>query len=270
MSGGEREAVFPTRQSLGAMSNKLKGAQTGHSLLKRKNDSEVKINSLGTSAPNSRKAEITRRIDEAKRKMGRVMQIAAFSLAEVTYAVGGDIGYQIQESAKAASFRVRTKQENVSGVFLPQFESYQTEGKNDFGLTGLGKGGQQVQRCRETYTRAVETLVELASLQTAFVILDEVIKVVNRRVNAMIFWGNSEHVIIPRTENTIKYINSELDELDREEFYRLKKVKNNKQRDNDANEAENASKRRGSDKENAEGPDASDVLGEQEDQDVIF
>ncbi|CAO1596680.1 H(+)-transporting V1 sector ATPase subunit D [Xanthoria calcicola] len=248
---GDREPVFPTRQSLGLMNNKLKGAQTGHSLLKRKSEALTK-----------RFREITRRIDEAKRKMGRVMQIAAFSLAEVTYAVGGDIGYQIQESAKAASFRVRTKQENVSGVFLPQFESYQTEGKNDFGLTGLGKGGQQVQRCRETYTRAVETLVELASLQTAFVILDEVIKVVNRRVNAI------EHVIIPRTENTIKYINSELDELDREEFYRLKKVKNNKQRDNDA--AEQAAKRSDSDKENADGPGATDVLGEQEDQDVIF
>lgn len=129
------------------------------------------------------------------------MQIAAFSLAEVTYAVGGDIGYQVQESAKSARFRVRTKQENVSGVFLPAFESYTTEGNNDFGLTGLGKGGQQVQKCRETYARAVETLVELASLQvcwdhspkcwsttdslsslqTAFVTLDEVIKVVNRR-----------------------------------------------------------------------------------------
>lgn len=93
------------------------------------------------------------------------MQIAAFSLAEVTYAVGGDIGYQVQESAKSARFRLRTKQENVSGVFLPAFESYTTEGNNDFGLTGLGKGGQQVQRCRETYARAVETLVELASLQ---------------------------------------------------------------------------------------------------------
>ena len=62
----------------------------------------------------------------------------------------------------------------------------------------------------------METLVELASLQTAFIILDEVIKITNRRVNAI------EHVIIPRTENTIAYINGELDEMDREEFYRLK------------------------------------------------
>lgn len=113
--------------------------------------------------------------------MGRVMQIASFSLAEVTYAVGGDIGYQIQESVKSARFRIKTKQENVSGVFLPQFEGFTKDEINDFGLTGLGKGGQQVQRCRETYSRAVDALVELASLQTAFVILDEVIKVVNRR-----------------------------------------------------------------------------------------
>lgn len=109
------------------------------------------------------------------------MQIASFSLAEVTYAVGGDIGYQVQESVKSARFRVRTKQENVSGVLLPAFESHVDENINDFAMTGLGKGGQQVQRCRETYARAVEALVELASLQTAFVILDEVIKVVNRR-----------------------------------------------------------------------------------------
>ncbi|KAN0096626.1 ATP synthase subunit D [Hyaloscypha variabilis] len=262
MSGtGNREAVFPTRQSLGLMKAKLKGAQTGHDLLKRKSEALTK-----------RFREITRRIDEAKRKMGRVMQIAAFSLAEVTYAVGGDIGYQVQESAKSARFRVRTKQENVSGVFLPAFESYTTEGNNDFGLTGLGKGGQQVQRCRETYARAVETLVELASLQTAFVILDEVIKVVNRRVNAI------EHVIIPRTENTIKYINSELDELDREEFFRLKKVQNKKQRDTAAQDAEMRAKREAkakadSDKENENaGEEAGqpDILGEQEDQDVIF
>lgn len=267
-SGAGREAVFPTRQSLGLMKSKLKGAETGHSLLKRKSEALTK-----------RFREITRRIDDAKRKMGRVMQIAAFSLAEVSYAVGGDIGYQIQESVKQAKFRVKTKQDNVSGVFLPQFEAFNVEGSSDFGLTGLGKGGQQVQRCRETYARAVETLVELASLQTAFVILDEVIKVVNRRVNAI------EHVIIPRTENTIKYINSELDELDREEFYRLKKVSGKKQRDGAAREAEVAAAKEEADSKEAQAStngtttseneskgaeEPTDILAEKEDEDVIF
>ncbi|KAE9965068.1 hypothetical protein EG328_009985 [Venturia inaequalis] len=259
MSGAEaREAVFPTRQVLGQMKSKLKGAQTGHDLLKRKSEALTK-----------RFREITRRIDEAKRKMGRVMQIAAFSLAEVTYAVGGvNLSYQIQESVKSAKFRVRTKQENVSGVFLPQFESFQTEGGSDFQLTGLGKGGQQIARCRETYARAVETLVELASLQTAFVILDEVIKVVNRRVNAI------EHVIIPRTENTIKYINSELDELDREEFYRLKKVKGAKERDaaiaEKEREAKDANASNTKEKIIEKSESGGDLLGDGEGEDVIF
>ncbi|KAG7666169.1 VMA8 [[Candida] subhashii] len=213
MSGaGNREQVFPTRMTLGLMKGKLKGAQQGHSLLKRKSEALTK-----------RFRDITQRIDEAKRKMGRVMQTAAFSLAEVQYATGDNIGYQVQESVQKARFQVKAKQENVSGVYLPTFESYINEDINDFKLTGLGRGGQQVQRAKLVYTKAVETLVELASLQTAFIILDEVIKVTNRRVNAI------EHVIIPRTENTISYINSELDELDREEFYRLKKVQEKKQ-----------------------------------------
>lgn len=38
---------------------------------------------------------------------------------------------------------------------------------SDFNLTGLSRGGQQVQRCRETYVKAVGTLVELASLQVS-------------------------------------------------------------------------------------------------------
>ena len=95
-------------------------------------------------------------------------------------------------------------------------------------------------------------------------ILDEVIKVTNRRVNAL------EHILIPRAENTIKYINSELDELDREEFYRLKKVQGKKKRD--AAVAEEEAKKKG-DTIKSEGAvleeDDEDVLGG-EDQDVIF
>ena len=52
--------------------------------------------------------------------------------------------------------------------------------------------------------------------------LDEVITVTNRRVNAL------EYVVIPRIEDTIVYLERELDEESREDFYRLKKVTDKK------------------------------------------
>jgi hypothetical protein len=67
-------------------------------------------------------------------------------------------------------------------------------------------------------------------------------------------------------------INSELDELDREEFYRLKKVSNKKQRDQQAADAEIRKQmdkgQNGGEQEN--GAEPVDVLGEHEDDDVIF
>jgi len=261
MSGsGARENVFPTRMNLQLIKTRQKGAATGHSLLKKKADALTK-----------RFRTITAKIADAKMKMGRIMQLAAFSLAEVTYATG-DISYLVQEAASQATLQVSSKQENVSGVMLPAFEVDRKKvsegGGNDFTLTGLGRGGQQVQKCRETYAKAVETLVELASLQTAFVILDEVIRMTNRRVNAL------EHVVIPRLENTIKYINSELDEMDREEFFRLKKVQAAKKKRQAVSDAENAAaaqlREKNGELDAVDESAGGDMLNQDKDDDVIF
>jgi H(+)-transporting ATP synthase subunit D len=64
----------------------------------------------------------------------------------------------------------------------------------------LGKGGQQIQSCRKAYLSAIQLLVQLANLQTAFMTLDTALKVTNRRVNAL------ENVVKPKIENTISYI----------------------------------------------------------------
>ena len=53
--------------------------------------------------------------------MGKVLQLASFSYAEVKYSTG-EIGFQIREGAKIASLKVKAKQENVSGVMLPAFD----------------------------------------------------------------------------------------------------------------------------------------------------
>eukprot|EP00889_Picochlorum_renovo_P002741 jgi/Picre1/29771/NNA_005153.t1 len=118
--------------------------------------------------------------------------------------------HTVLDNVDQATVKVQAHQENVAGVVIPKFD---------------------IQDCRQSFVEAVDLLVELASLQTAFVTLDGAIKTTNRRVNAL------EHVVVPKLENTISYIKGELDELEREEFFRLKKVQGNKKKHTEAEAA---------------------------------
>lgn len=131
--------------------------------------------------------------------------------------------------------------ENVAGVILPKFKEISGE---DNVISGISRGGEHIRLCKQSYRETLKQLVELAGLQvflyaykliifqTSFITLDKAIRITNRRVNAL------EKVIIPKIENTIDYIVSELDELEREEFYRLKKIRNKKQQEQEAKEQE--------------------------------
>ena len=90
--------------------------------------------------------------------------------------------------------------------------------------------------------------------------LDEKIKVTNRRVNAL------EHVVIPRFQATFRYIEQELDELAREDFFRLKKVLDNKRKH--AEEAEKQEAKEHGNKVNQE--EQSQNLLDDYDEDIIF
>lgn len=139
--------------------------------------------------------------------MGEVMKEAAFSLAEAKFTTG-DFNQVVLQNVTKAQIKIRTKKDNVAGVTLPVFESYTVsirfilnfqssrifffncltifkDGTDTYELAGLARGGQQLTKLKKNYQAAVKLLVELASLQTSFVTLDDVIKITNRRVNAI-------------------------------------------------------------------------------------
>mmetsp|Transcript_1994 Transcript_1994/g.3422 ORF Transcript_1994/g.3422 Transcript_1994/m.3422 type:complete len:255 (+) Transcript_1994:316-1080(+) len=224
-----RLIVPPTITMLAMIKARLAGATKGHALLKKKADAlTIKFR------------QILKKIVDTKTKMGKSLKTSSFALTEAKYAAGDNVKHTIFDNVEAAQVRVKASTDNVAGVKLPKFEYVNDSTESKMDMTGLGKGGQQIQGCRQSYLKAVELLVDLASLQTSFLALDTAIKTTNRRVNAL------ENVVKPKLENTIAYIKGELDELEREEFFRLKKVQAKKKRDMDAKEeAEKAAREKG-------------------------
>ncbi|CDW88174.1 vacuolar atp synthase subunit [Stylonychia lemnae] len=207
------KAILPSRMNLAVFKQKKIGAKKGFDLLKKKSDALKKSF-----------REILAKILETKKRMGKEFNLALISLAEANFAAG-DFSKSVLDSVKTrTNVRLNISSENVAGVHLPIFSlrgdaDDQNDDRQMLGLTG---GGQAIQRCKERFQKFLKILVDIASLQTQFITLDEVIKVTNRRVNAL------EYVVIPRIEFTISYIEKELDEESREDFFRLKKVTDNK------------------------------------------
>jgi len=113
MSGKDKIAIFPSPMAQTLMKTRLKGAQKGHSLLKKKSE-----------ALTVRFRQILEKIIDTKTLMGEVMKEAAFSLAEAKFSAG-DLNHMVIQNVSKAQIKIRTRKDNVVGVALPNFEEYQ-------------------------------------------------------------------------------------------------------------------------------------------------
>ena len=123
----QRLAVFPSRMNLTALKDRVSAAKTGHDLLKRKSDAiKAQLNKM------------LRDILNIKRRVGEQSKQSFFAHTEATWAAGS-FNSQIIENVQNASYRVKTRINNVAGVKLPVFDrnlSLQPK----FDLYGLSKG----------------------------------------------------------------------------------------------------------------------------------
>mmetsp|Transcript_16550 Transcript_16550/g.24014 ORF Transcript_16550/g.24014 Transcript_16550/m.24014 type:complete len:242 (-) Transcript_16550:138-863(-) len=238
--------VPPTRMNQQIFKGKKKAAESGHRLLKKKADAlKVKFR------------DYAKAIAETKSSMAGDAASAFFSMTQAEYAAG-NFKQKVAEGSLTARVRVGAGVDNVAGVKLPVFTKYETGAATDNTSLGLAGGGKKIGAVREKFSVLLDMLLRLASLQTSFVTLDEAMKVTNRRVNAL------ENVTIPKIEDVLSYISRELDELEREDFTRLKLVQGKK-------EAEVAKQTK--EKENQKKHNDSDITAAfdaDDDADVVF
>jgi V-type H+-transporting ATPase subunit D len=194
---------------------------------------------------------------------------AFFSMTQAEYAAG-NFKRKVAEGGMTARIRIGAGINNVAGVKLPVFTKYDTGASAENQSLGLVGGGKKIAMVREKFTILTEMLIKLASLQTSFVTLDEALKVTNRRVNAL------ENVTIPKIERVLDYISRELDELEREDFTRLKLVQGKKEVEEKANQKKKELEKKAAalagnpilDKEN--NTDITAAFDANEDEDVVF
>jgi V-type H+-transporting ATPase subunit D len=144
----------------------------------------------------------------------------AHSSLEKARWAAGDFSHKVMASLPSdPAIRADIFVENVAGVELPKFRVHFDEAEAvSAAQHGMSGGGRDIGASQRVWRGLVDKLIVLAGMQTEFRALDESIKLTSRRVNAL------ENVLLPRITDTIAYISSELDEMEREEVFRVKKV----------------------------------------------
>lgn len=239
------QTIVPSQMALLQAKGKLKSAQKGHDLLKRKADA-LKVQFM----------QVTKALIEQKKDLGKNFNDALIILSRANFSSNsGDIHRIVDENVKSrAAVRVTLKTKPVAGVTLPQFGLKKNEenyGENT--ILGITGGGQTLNIAKLKFYDFLKKIIEIATLQTSYLAIDESLKITNRRVNAL------EYIVIPKIQYTIKYIITELDERAKEDKYKIKKVLKYKQKHKEEEEKQREEERRQSGRNNID--DSKEVRG---------
>ena len=197
------EGVKPTRMELLEIRKRKALASKGHELLSQKRDALI-----------SDFFDIIKNRREKREEMEEKLRQAFTALIHAEMLMGED---QVRRLANTIrdDRSIQVDRKHVMGVPIVAFDLEERD-VEQYGV--LDTPASLSEAIQKGHT-ALREAIEVAGIESSIQKLGKEIEKTKRRVNAL------EHIFIPKLEGTIEYIERQLEEREREDFVRRKRMK---------------------------------------------
>ncbi|MBR9690393.1 V-type ATP synthase subunit D [Candidatus Woesearchaeota archaeon] len=199
--------VKPTRSELMKLKNRIKLANSGYNLLKKKRDGLILSFFEMLKESKTIRQDLTEAYKDAFEK---------FNMARVI-----ETDMRIKSLALSIPNRpeIEVKTKNIMGVTVPTIKSEDIEKRFDRKGYSVITTSAAVDESVSAYEELTKLIVKAAEVETAMKKLLLEIEKTKRRVNAL------EFEVIPKLEKTRAFIEFRLEEAERETIFRTKRIK---------------------------------------------
>ncbi|MEN6395933.1 MAG: V-type ATP synthase subunit D [Methanoregula sp.] len=201
------EQVRPTRMELMKKKAQIRLAEQGRDLLREKMDALIR-----------EFFKILDTVSDSRSELEQVSRAADLALM-IAEAVDDPVTLRSASFATRRSITVDISGKNIMGVPVPVIEKkHVSKGMLERGY-GIITTSARIDETAERYEVELDLLIKLAEIETAMRRLGTEFQMNRRRVNAL------EQVLSPELKGQAKYIKNAIEEREREDLFRLKKVK---------------------------------------------
>ena len=199
--------VKPTRSELIATRRRIKLSISGHKLLKMKRDGLI--------------IEFFELLPKVKDMRSQLVELYTVADKKLAVAMVADGKSALRSAANCVRTppQVELSEYNIMGVVVPKIKVstiQKSVEERGYGLIGTSV---RIDESVHAFEKLAEKVLEAAELETTMKKLLDEIESTKRRVNAL------EFKVIPQLEEVAAYITLRLEELERENVFRLKRIK---------------------------------------------
>jgi len=201
------EEIKPTRMELIKRRAQIELAERGKELLKNKRDVLV--------------MEFFKIIDSVMRSREELdrASITGQYLLAIAQAMEGTSMLRSASFITGKELLLDIKGTNIMGISVPVIEKKKIVKEPSLRGYGFIGTSSRIDEIALKFEIMLDKIIELAETETRLHRIGEEIRKTKRRVNAL------EDILIPKLKKQVKYIRMRLEEMERENFFRLKKVK---------------------------------------------